>query len=85
MRIAKTFTIDPQVSEYVDATKRGTSASERINQLLKRAIEQEKLDRLEVEAAAFFSAKADKGADEDDEASEANAFRTAGLRALEKD
>lgn len=82
MKIAKTFTIDPQVSEYVDATKRGTSASERINQLLKRAIEQEKIERLEAEAAAFFSANADKDAREDDEAI---AFRKAGLRALEKD
>jgi hypothetical protein len=79
MKIAKTFTIDSPVSDYVDATKRGSSASERINQLLIRAIEQEKIERLEAEAAAFFSAKADKGADEDD------AFRKAGLGALEKD
>ncbi len=79
MRIAKSFTIDPEVSEYVDTTKGERSASERINQLLKRAIEQERYDRLEAEAAAFFS---EQSALDDDEGL---AFRRAGMRALQRD
>lgn len=79
MRIAKSFTIDPEVTEYIDTTKGQQSASERINQLLKRAIEQEKYDRLEAEAAVFFSRQS--GLHDD----EGPAFRKASLRTLEQD
>ncbi len=79
MRIAKSFTIDPEVTEYIDTTKGEQSASERINQLLKLAIEKEKNDRLEAEAAAFFSRQSGLGDEE------GQAFRKASLRTLEQD
>jgi len=55
MRLAKTFTIEPEINDYVDETKGAGSASERVNELLRRAILQEQYDRLEAEAAAFFA------------------------------
>ena len=38
MRVAKSYTIDPDVSEYVDETKGQRSASERVNKLLRLAM-----------------------------------------------
>jgi len=58
-RLAKSYTIEPEVNSYVLATKGDASASERVNELLKRAIAQERYERLEQEAAAFFAAEAD--------------------------
>jgi hypothetical protein len=55
LKIAKSFTIEPAVNEYVTATKGSQSASERVNELLKRAIIEEQNERLETEAAAFFA------------------------------
>jgi hypothetical protein len=61
MRLPKSFTIEPDINEYVDETKGDRSASDRVNELLRRAIIQEQYDRLEAEAAAFFvDAKADR-------------------------
>jgi hypothetical protein len=54
-RLIKSYTIDPEVDEYVAATKGEHSASERVNALLRRAIIQERDEKLEVEAAAFFA------------------------------
>ncbi len=54
-RIPKGFTLEEPVLRYVERTKGKESASERVNQLLKRAIEQEKYCQLEEEAAAFFA------------------------------
>jgi hypothetical protein len=51
----KTYTIDPEIDEYVAATKGECSASERVNSLLKRAMLQERDEKLETEAAAFFA------------------------------
>ena len=55
MRISKSFTIEPDISSYVDETKGQRSASDRVNELLRRAMLQEQYDRLEVEASEFFS------------------------------
>jgi len=41
MRIPKSFTLDPEVSNYVDETKGEQSASDRVNDLLRRAMIQE--------------------------------------------
>ena len=54
-RIIKTYTIDPEIDEYVATTKGDRSASERVNALLRRAMIQERDERLEAEAAAFFT------------------------------
>ncbi len=42
--------------DYVRRTRRGRSRSQRVNELLQRAIRQERYETLEAEAAAFFSA-----------------------------
>jgi hypothetical protein len=55
-RVIKTYTIDPEIDEYVAATKGERSASERVNALLRRAMLQERQEKLETEAAAFFAA-----------------------------
>jgi len=55
MRISKSFTIEPDISSYVDETKGQRSASDRVNELLRLAMLQEQYDRLEAEAAEFFS------------------------------
>jgi hypothetical protein len=54
-RTIKTYTIDPEIDEYVANTKGELSASERVNELLRRAILQERDEKLETEAAAFFA------------------------------
>ncbi len=78
MRLAKSFTIEPDINEYVDATKGAASASERVNELLRRAILQEQYDRLEAEAAEFFAdAKAGRA--------EAHSFQKASLRTFGRD
>lgn len=59
-RMIKTYTIDPELGEYVATTKGGRSASERVNALLRRAMIQERNEKLEAEAAAFFSAAQEK-------------------------
>lgn len=78
MRQAKSFTIEADINEYVDETKGDRSASDRVNQLLRRAILQEQYDRLEAEAAAFFSdPKLDR--------SESEALQKAALRSFGRD
>ncbi len=76
MRMAKSFTIDPEISNFVDTTKGEKSASERVNELLRRAMLEEQYERLEVEAAAFFAnvSKAER--------EETRAFRKASIRAI---
>jgi hypothetical protein len=75
MRLAKSFTIEPDINEYVDETKGDRSASERVNELLRRAMIQEQYDALE--AAEFFSpSKADRA--------EARAFQKASLRTFSR-
>jgi hypothetical protein len=73
MRISKSFTLDADVSRYVDETKGERSASERVNELLRRAMLQEQYDRLEAEAAEFF-------ADAYPDRTESQALQKASLR-----
>jgi hypothetical protein len=76
MRLPKSFTLEADISEYVDETKGNRSASERVNELLRRAMLQEQYDRLEAEAAAFFAdAKADRA---ETKAMQKEALRTFG-------
>ena len=55
-RMIKTYTIDPAIDQYIAATKRDQSASERVNELLRRAMIEEESAKLEAEAATFFAA-----------------------------
>jgi hypothetical protein len=78
MRLPKSFTLEADISEYVDETKGNRSASDRVNELLRRAMMQEQYDRLEAEAAAFFAeAKADR--------SETKAMQKEALRTFGRD
>lgn len=78
MRLAKSFTIEPDINEYVDETKGERSASERVNELLRRAMRQEQEERLEAEAAAFF-------AESKAERAEAKAMQKEALRTFGRD
>jgi len=78
MRLPKSFTVDPEINEYVDSTKGERSASERVNELLRRAMLQEQYEKLEAEAAAFF-------AEASDNRSETQAFQKAALRTFDRD
>ncbi len=78
MRLPKSFMVDPEINEYVDATKGDRSASERVNELLKRAILEEQYDRLDAEAAAFFGAARSSSR-------ETRAFQKAALRTFNRE
>jgi hypothetical protein len=78
-RIAKSFTLEPEVTDYVTRTKGQHSASERVNQLLKRAMLQERYDRLEAGAEAFFASMRDA------ERKETRAFQAASIRSITRD
>jgi Arc/MetJ family transcription regulator len=60
MRTAKTLTIDESLLAEVEQTKGTHSTSARVNELLKRGLEQERREALEREAACFYSV-ANKG------------------------
>jgi hypothetical protein len=47
--------MDPDINSYIDETKGERSASDRVNELLRLAMLKEQYDRLETEAAEFFS------------------------------
>jgi hypothetical protein len=78
MRISKSFTIEPDISSYVDETKGERSASERVNELLRLAMLQEQYERLEAEAAEFFS-------DAPKDRAGTKAFQKASLRTFGRD
>ena len=78
MRMAKSFTIEPDINTYVDETKGERSASERVNELLRRAMLLEQNERLAAEAAEFF-------ADADLERTETRALQKASLRTFGRD
>jgi hypothetical protein len=77
-KLPKSYTIEPDVNHYVEATKGDLSASKRVNELLKRAIIQEQYEQLEREAARFFAAEAG-------DRSETKALQRAARRTLEHD
>ena len=78
MRLAKSFTLDTSVVSYVRSTRGSRSSSERVNELLKKAILQEQYERLEQEATAFFSAPSKERA-------EVKAFQKGSMRSLIRD
>jgi hypothetical protein len=79
MRIQKTFTVEESVLTLVERTKGDRSASERVNELLKLALDLEHRDQLEREAALFYS-KASQG-----NRQEERAFQKASLRSFNRD
>lgn len=79
MRTPKSFTIDGDIEEYVSTTRGERSASDRVNELLRRGILQERLESLEREAAAFFAESRNA------ERAGARAFQKASARTLTRD
>ncbi len=59
MREAKSFTISSDVLAEIANTRGKASTSERVNELLKKALELERRERLEREAAEFFASDID--------------------------
>lgn len=80
MRQAKTFTIGKDILAEIADSKGSASTSERVNELLRRALELERHEKLEQEAAEFFSTES--GADS---ARERAAYRKASRRVLSRD
>jgi len=71
--------IASEISKYVIETKGEQSASERVNDLLRRAMLEEKHERLEVEAAEFFGVVGAK------ERKETQAYQKAAIRTFQRD
>ncbi len=80
MRKRVTFTVEEDILETIERTKNGRSASERVNQLLRRAFRAERREQLEHEAAAFFAQP-----ETAEERAERKAFHKAALRSLARD
>jgi hypothetical protein len=79
MRIPKTLTVEESVLAIVERTKGDRSTSERVNELLKRALDLEQQDELEREAARFYSAENPTDRQEE------RAFQKVSVRSLTKD
>ena len=60
VRKTRSFSLDQEVLSEVERTKGEVSASERVNQLLKYALETERKAGLYQEAASFFSSAPDE-------------------------
>ena len=80
MRIPKTLTVDELVLAEVERTKGENSTSERVNELLKRALDLERQDKLQREAALFYS-EVSQVKDRQEE----HAFQKASMRSIAKD
>jgi predicted CopG family antitoxin len=79
MREAKSFTISKDILAEIASTKGNGSTSERVNELLKRALDLERRERLEQEAAEFFAN------DNEDSARERAAYQRAVKQVLSRD
>jgi hypothetical protein len=78
-RMARSFTIEREVDEYISGTKGDRSASERVNEMLLRAMREERYEKLEAEAQAFFAAVGNA------ERKDAKALQSASIRSITRD
>ena len=78
-RFSKSFTIDRSILDYLQRTRSSRSRSERVNELLRRAILEEQYEALEREAAEFFAAAGET------ERAERKAFAAASRRAITRE
>jgi metal-responsive CopG/Arc/MetJ family transcriptional regulator len=78
-RFSKSFTIDRSILEYLQRTRSSRSRSERVNELLRRAILEEQHEALEREAAEFFAAAGKT------ERAESRAFAAASHRSITRE
>ncbi len=79
MRINTSFSIDRDLLLEVKRSCGGRSTSQRVNDLLRRALELERLESLEGEAKEFFSSQTPAERDE------TLAFQAASLRSLTRE
>ncbi len=77
------MTISEDVIAEIANTKRGRSLSERVNELLRRALVLERRERLEQEAAEFFAGEKERN--HKDTAAEKHAYSKASKRSLARD
>jgi metal-responsive CopG/Arc/MetJ family transcriptional regulator len=78
-RTSRSFTIDRSILDYVQRTRSSRSRSERVNELLRRAILEEQYEALAREAAAFFAATGKR------ERAESRAFAKASHRSITRE
>lgn len=79
MRYSKSFTVDRSILDYLQGTCSGRSRSDRVNELLRRAILEEQYEALAQEAAEFFATAARA------ERAESNAFAAASHRSITRE
>jgi hypothetical protein len=79
VRRTQSFTIDNSTLEYLERTRSQRSRSQRVNELLHRAIREEQLEALEKEAAEFYATAGKK------ERAETKAFARASRRSLARE
>jgi hypothetical protein len=77
MRIPKTLTVEESLLAEVERTRGDSSTSERVNKLLARALELERIDKLERDAELFYSSANDRR--------EERSFQKATLRSITRD
>jgi len=78
-RFSKSFTVDRSILDYLQRTRSRRSRSERVNELLRRAILSEQYEALEKEAAEFFAAAGKT------ERAESRVFAAASRRSLARE
>ena len=79
MRSSRSFTVDRAILDYLQRTRSSRSRSERVNELLRRAILEEQYEALEKEAAKFFAAVGKT------ERAEAKAFAAASRKSITRE
>lgn len=80
MRVTKSYSIDRSIDAFLRKTSRGRrSVSDRVNELLHRAIEMEEERGLEIEAERFY------GSVPAEERAETKAFQAAAKASLAQD
>ena len=77
-RKTRSFSLDSDLLAELDKTKGASSVSERVNQLLKLALEAERKADLSLEAKEFFN-------DAPDDRQERRAFQKASLKTLTRE
>jgi hypothetical protein len=78
-RTSQSFTVDRAILDYVQRTRSHRSRSERVNELLHRAILREQYEVLEKQAAEFYSTAGKR------ERAETRAFSRASQRTLARE
>jgi hypothetical protein len=78
-KVSKSVTIDAEVGEYIAGTRGSASTSERLNDLLRIAIQQEQRESLEQQAQSFYSVPRNS------DRAGIRAFKRAAIRAQRRD